>query len=130
MKFESTDASEAADYTEMMDERFTIYSFTKPIPKRERRSDHPQCGACCARFHLETHQEPIMTQFDDMSTQRPPMLPTQLDGMATQSCSSSAGDRLIAQLQEVELMKQSGSLSLDEAVQARRLLLGFAASGA
>ena len=70
-----------------------------------------------------------MTQLDNMSTQLLPFA-TQLDSMSTQCSRSSAGDRLIVQLREIEVMSQGGALSSEEASQARHLLLGFAASGA
>ena len=47
------DPSERCDYDEMMTERFTLFRFPTPIPKTQRRPDHPHCGKCCAQFYLK-----------------------------------------------------------------------------
>ena len=47
------DPDERADYDNMMMERFTLFKFCTPIPKADRRPDHPHCGKCCARFYLK-----------------------------------------------------------------------------
>lgn len=45
------DHDERSEYDEMMMERFTTFFFTNPIPKKERKPNHPQCGRCCAAFY-------------------------------------------------------------------------------
>ena len=47
---------EADEYSGMMDERFRIFRFTTPLDMHSRNPEHPQCGACCARFLLEFHE--------------------------------------------------------------------------
>ena len=35
---------------DMMDDRFTFFRFTSPLPRSTRRADFPKCGKCCAAF--------------------------------------------------------------------------------
>jgi energy-coupling factor transporter ATP-binding protein EcfA2 len=42
----------ADEYSGMMNERFTVFHFTTPIPKTERDMEFPQCGRCAANFYL------------------------------------------------------------------------------
>lgn len=38
----------------MMDERFTQFHFSTPLPLPDRDPSWVHCGRCCAKFHLET----------------------------------------------------------------------------
>ena len=46
------DVHTAAEYSGMMNERFTMFHFTQPLPLTERQMDFPQCGRCTANFYL------------------------------------------------------------------------------
>ena len=43
---------------EMMAERFTIFKFTTPLPKKQRIRKFPKCGRCCAEFFCSTPGAP------------------------------------------------------------------------
>ena len=102
----------------MMDERFTIFEFTNPIPRSSRIEEWPHCGRCAAAFYLKG----------------PPA--------STESASSSAGPRpspvsrpaeqapspggLIAALQDLAQLRAAGTLNDQEFSAAKQLLLGSA----
>ena len=48
LKMISQDVSEMEEYNEAMTERFKIRTWSKPLPKAERRPDFPKCGCCFA----------------------------------------------------------------------------------
>ena len=44
---------EAARNDQAMEERFTTFIFTRPLPMNERIAKFPHCAHCCATFYLE-----------------------------------------------------------------------------
>ena len=47
---------------DMMDERFTFFKFTQPIPMQLRRVDWVHCGRCCATLYSQASTNPLVTQ--------------------------------------------------------------------
>ena len=88
IRFASSDPSEAAEYTEMLDERFCTYQFWRPLPKAMRKANFPKCGRCCAALHLDNgcadafcsdvQLEPPHKQLETT----PPALITELESLA------------------------------------------------
>ena len=99
----------------MMDERFTIFEFTNPIPKSLRKVEWPHCGRCAAAFYL--HGPPAATA-SAPSSSGPPPAPAAPDGQAP-----SSGD-LVASLRELAQLHSAGALNDQEFSAAKQLLLG------
>ena len=47
-----TDPDAAFELNKMMDERFTTFHFTEPLPLQARRADWVHCGRCAASFYF------------------------------------------------------------------------------
>lgn len=57
LEYHSRDACEAAEQTAAMAERFITRRWTRPLPLHLRRPDFAACGACFARFVLESEAQ-------------------------------------------------------------------------
>ena len=53
------DRSLAEKLDAAMDDRFTLFSFRRPLPLSSRKPDWPQCPSCAAKFYLTRHDEPM-----------------------------------------------------------------------
>lgn len=107
----------------MMDDRFTIFSFTTEIPREHRRPDWPKCGTCAAAFFLGSHVAPA-----------PPIAPpggpiAQSWGLSTgasSSSSSSGSAGAIADcLRQLAVLYAEGSIDDVEYRAAKRRTLGI-----
>ena len=67
----------------MMDERFTVFHFTVPLPQHLRQADWPVCGRCAALLYL---QGPPKVPITSVAT----------PSLTTSSSSSSVGNTVVA----------------------------------
>ena len=106
------DKKTAETLDSMMDERFTTFHFTEPLPKHERRVDWKHCGRCCAEFYSRFASSPqvrVVAAERPQQTNAPPANPTQ-NGFVQQLC----------QLAE---LYRAGVLNADELSKAKQKLL-------
>jgi hypothetical protein len=106
---------EREGYDEMMAERFTVFSFTKPVPKAERRPDHPHCGKCCATFYLTygSSRSTTVTPSPVSSSTGPPVAPP------------TPRPDLVSHLLALQQLHTTGALSLAEFTAAKAQLLSL-----
>jgi hypothetical protein len=100
------DAEARAQFNGMMDERFTLFRFTVPIPMQDRRVDWPQCAKCAARFYLEGCAE-------NLRSLEPPRVPLPI----------ASEHSLVSALVELAGLKAAGHLDDQEFRAAKRRLL-------
>ena len=105
------DADERSEYDEMMMERFTIFSFNTPIPKTQRKANHPHCGKCCAAFYLKY----------GIGTASPAAAATNPPSGSGQTISPNSG--LAQQLLLLQQLHSTGALDAQEFGAAKAKLL-------
>ena len=101
----------------MMDDRFAIFRFTQDIPMEFRQEQWPKCGACAARFYLQTH-DAVMAPLTQ------PLLPlTQRFAPVLQAMTQPSRPDLREDLQSLAVMHEQGQLDVEEYRAAKRLAL-------
>ena len=114
-------------FNAMMDERFTVFKFTSPLPMASRKDDWPKCGKCAAAFYAIGAAsssgcvvKPEVVHASGSSTDK--QAPSD-DGKAT--ASSSSPSELTAALKQAADLHTSGALTSAEFTALKAKLLAF-----
>ena len=124
-----SDPGAAAELKEMMDERFTIFSFDHPLPHSLRVPDWPKCGKCCAAFYLdEGAQDAANTPETHSSSSARAATPAAANAPETPSSSSARPETpavpgVVRGLNRLVELQQAGFLTADEFQAAKQRLL-------
>ena len=112
------DFDTAEEYSGMMDERFTFFYFTQPLPMNERIMEFAHCGRCAARFYVsDAAGVPPATPVVPMGPPEP-KIPAQLV-----SNTDSQGHPLVQTLRDLHELRVAGALTPEEFDRAKAQLL-------
>ena len=139
----------------MMDERFELFRFTVPLPKRERKADWVHCAKCCAEFYLRGGAAadvvgtppsaatgaplatvPVATPGGTAASSTSAVLPvaSPVAPLALTAVSSAGGvapgpsagtPALASELEKLHGLHADGALTKEEFAAAKRVLLGL-----
>ena len=114
----------AEEYNGMMEERFTTFTFSQPLPKAERVMDWSTCGRCAAQFYL-THGTSVPGHADRLPSQSklPIQQPESSTGAGLPVAQGTPQPSLPEALTSLHGLHLSGALSSDEFTAAKRRLL-------
>ena len=117
MRCSHTERTVAEKLNGMMDDRFTVFTFSEEIPRSGRRADWPQCGACAASFFLRTHD----------AIELPLTMPlTQPASMLTQMpAQQGPPEDVVVRLRTLSDLRDRGHLDDEEYGVAKRTALGL-----
>ena len=108
----------AAELNRMMDERFTAFHFTVPLPRDERDAQWVHCAKCAAAFYLRGAAVAL-------APTSAPHAPAPSAAPASDAGPTPAGPAVVAALAELQAMRASNALDEDEFKAAKRKLLGL-----
>ena len=97
----------------MMTERFTIFTFSLPIPMPERQAGWTSCGSCAARFYMRGAASTAALKSEPESPG-----PVHQPG----ACSDGAAS-MVSSLQSLAELRAAGMLTEDEYAAAKQRVL-------